>query len=476
MQSISLERTLPGTNEVFAHDGVPRSIYNKVFEELEKEGPQQWKQRERRAHELLLDKQHSFGILEGDKTHPTDWFPRIVSASDWERLERGIAQRMRAINMFLKRLEAGKEEVVPSEIIESSILYDTALPNHFGKVPARQVGFDVVAVETEKTGETGGWEYVVLEENVKMPVGLAAMFPRRRLSRELFFPQAYEKLPVISLDGSLERLGNALRAASPKGPDATLAVVSSGPDDQFYLDHHIYAEEMDAILAETRDLEIDGDGYLIYRPTGCRIDVIYERVDEDTLYAEVPGLLKCHGEGKTHVLFAPNSEIIDDKGVYVFVPEMIRTYLGEEPLIQNARTWSLTIEEDRRYVMDHFGQLVVKSRGGYGGKEVMIGPEESKESIELFRQMVQLNPVEYIAQELIDFSTHVLCNAHPANGGFVMRDSYADYRVLALAPDPKDPHAVEIIPSAFSRVASPGKHVVNISSGGKVKDTWVLGS
>jgi uncharacterized circularly permuted ATP-grasp superfamily protein len=476
MRYISSELTLPGTNEVFTHDGVPRSIYRKVFEELEKEGPQQWKQRERKAHELLLDKQRSFGILEGDKTHPTDWFPRIVPASDWERLERGIAQRMRAINEFLRRLEAGKEEVVPSRVIESSILYDSTLPNRFGKVPARQVGFDVVAIESEKMGQTGGWEYVVLEENVKMPVGLAAMTPRRRLSREMFFPQAYEELAVLSLDGSLERLGNALRAASPKGPDATLAVVSSGPDDQFYLDHHIYAEEMDAILAETKDLEVDGDGYLIYRPTGRSVDVIYERVDEDTLYAEVPGLLESHVEGKVHVLFAPNSEIIDDKGVGIFVPEMICRYLGEEPLIENARTWSLAVEEDRRYVMDHFDELVVKSRGGYGGKEVMIGPEESKESVEKFRKEVEENPVEYVAQEMIDFSTHVLCEANPGEDGFLFRDSYADYRMLALAYDPEDPHAVEIIPSAFSRVASPGKHIVNISSGGRVKDTWVLES
>ena len=137
--------------------------------------------------------------------------------------------------------------------------------------------------------------------------------------------------------------------------------------------------------------------------------MIYERVDEDRLYAEVPGLLESHVEGKVHVLFAPNSEIIDDKGVGVFVPEMVRRYLGEEPLIQNARTWSLAVDEERRYVMDHFDELVVKSRGGYGGKEVMIGPEESKESIEKFRRRVEENPVEYVAQETIDFSTHVFC-------------------------------------------------------------------
>ena len=202
------------------------------------------------------------------------------------------------------------------------------------------------------------------------------------------------------------------------------------------------------------------------------MDVIYERIDEDRLYAEVPGLLECHVEGKVHVLFAPNSEIIDDKGVYAFVPEMVRTYLGEEPLIENARTWSLANEEDYRYVKDHFAELVVKSRGGYGGKEVMIGPEETRESVERFRQVVESNPVEYIAQEVIDFSTHVLCE--PDTDGFLLRDSYADYRMLVLCPDPYDPDVVETVPGSLSRVAAPGKHVVNISSGGKMKDTWVL--
>jgi uncharacterized circularly permuted ATP-grasp superfamily protein len=466
---VRFERTLPGTNEVFIPDGTPRPIYDTVLAELERTGPKKWEEKLRRAHELLLNEQYSFGIKEGDKTHPTDWIPRIVPASDWERLEAGLTQRLRAINVFLRRLEAGEEEVVPREVIESSILYETGWKNRFGPVPVRQIAFDVVAVESR----SGGWEYLVIEENAKMPVGLAAMTRRRRMSGEVFFPESLAQLPVYPLDGWLARLGAALRAASPNGPEATLTVVSSGPTDQFYLDHHIYAEEMDAILAETSDLEVDGDGYLIFRPDGRRIDVIYERVDEDTLYAEVPGLLECHIEGKTHVLFAPNSEIIDDKGVGAFVPEMVRRYLGEEPLIENARTWSLAVEDDRRYVMDHFDELVVKSRGGYGGKEVMIGPEEPEESVERFRRMVEENPVEYVAQELIDFSTHVLCET--AGDDFLLRDSYADYRVLVLSPDPADPDVVEAVPGSLSRVAAPGKHVVNISSGGKMKDTWVLG-
>jgi uncharacterized circularly permuted ATP-grasp superfamily protein len=469
------ERTLPGANEVFLPDGTPRPVYEPLFEELAKTGPGSWKVNLRRAHELLLDEQHRFGILEGDKTHPTDWFPRVVPAGDWERLERGTIQRMRAINEFLRRLEAGKEALVPREVIESSILYDTTVKDRFGPVPVRQVAFDIVAVESARGGQTGGWEYVVIEENAKMPVGLAAMTRRRRMSGEVFFPDSLSGLPVRPLDGWLARLGDSLRAASPKGPEATLAVVSSGPADQFYLDHNIYAEEMGAILAETKHLTFDRDGYLVHEPSGRRIDVIYERVDEDTLYADLPELIDCHVEGKVHVLFAPNSEIVDDKGVYAFVPEMIRTYLGEEPLIQNARTWSLAVPEDRKYVMEHFGELVVKSRGGYGGKEVMIGPEETKESIERFRRQVEANPVEYIAQTMIDFSTHVLCEADTQNDIFKLVDSHADYRVLALNPDPEDRSVVEIVPGSLTRVAAPGSHLVNISSGGKMKDTWVLG-
>src|SRR5919107_1199889 len=405
MGSIVFKRTLQGTNEVFGSDDTPRPVYDALFKELAKTGPERWEENLRRAHGLLLDEQRAFGISEGDKTHPTDWFPRVVPAADWERLERGLVQRMQAVNECLRRLEAGKREIVPEEVLETSILYDPTLPNRFGEVPVRQVAFDVVAVESERGGQTGGWEYLVLEENAKMPVGLAAMTRRRRMSREVFFPNSFEELQVRSLEGWLGRLGDSLRAASPKGPEASLAVVSSGPADQFYLDHHIYAEEMGAILAETKDLAFDRGGYLVHEPTGRRIDVVYERVDE-------------------------------------------------EPLMENPKTWSLAVPEERRYVMEHFEELVVKSRGGYGGKEVMIGPEETKESAKRFRRIVEHNPVEYIAQESIDFSTHVLCKADSANGSFTLQDSYADYRMLALAPDPTDPSVVEIVPGTLARVAA----------------------
>jgi uncharacterized circularly permuted ATP-grasp superfamily protein len=170
-------------------------------------------------------------------------------------------------------------------------------------------------------------------------------------------------------------------------------------------------------------------------------------------------------------VFAPNLGVADDKGVYPFIPEMIQTYLGEEPILGNVETYSLAVEEDRRYVIDHFGELVIKSRSGWGGKDVLIAPEECGEDIEEFRKQVEENPVEYVAQEMIDFSTHVLCETDEVEDGFVLRDAHADYRIHALAPDAQ---TSEVVPGAMTRLAAPGSKLVNISSGGRMKDTWVL--
>lgn len=455
-----------GPNEVFTHDGAPRELYRPVLDELKRMGPEGWEERTGRAHEKLLEEQRGYGIREGDKTHPTDWFPRLISASGWEVLERGLAQRMRAINEFLKRLEAGKEEVVPREVIESSGLYDVSIPDRFGEVPARQMGFDLVAVEGGEAG--GGWRYLVIEDNARMPVGAMSMSRLRTLAPEVF-PESYAALGVRPLGDLLGRLGEILRAASPL-PDPTLAILSTGPEDQYYLDHNLFAQETGAILAERHEVELDGGGYLIHKETGRRIDVIYERIEEGRIYDDLPKLVESHLEKKVHAIFAPNVNVVDDKGVYPFIPQMVRTYLGEEPIAENLETWSLAVEEDRRYVMDHFDELVIKSRSGWGGKDVLIAPEETEETVQEFRKMVEENPVEYIAQRTIDFSTHVLCSAN--DGGLSLRDSYADYRVHTLSPDPD---IVEVVPGAMTRVAAPGSRLVNVSSGGVMKDTWVLG-
>ena len=459
---IKFERELSSPNEVFAPDGGVYPHYRLLLEELERMGAGKWDRRVRRAHGRMLEEQRRVGISDGDRTHPTDYFPRIIPASDWGTLERGLAQRMLAVNEWLRRLEAGKDEVVPKEVIESSALFDASIPTRFGSVPNRQMGFDVVAVEG-----AGGWEYLIIEDNAKMPVGIEPMALMRARTAEVL-PESYARLGVRPLDGLMERFGEVLRAASGE-PEPTLAVLSTGPDDQYYLDHNFFARELDAVLAERHEVELDRDGALIHKTSGRRLDVVYERIEDGRIYDDLPGLAESQASGKVAAVFAPNLGIADDKGVYAFIPDMIRTYLGEEPILKNAETFSLAVEDDRRRVIDRFDELVVKSRSGWGGKDVLIAPEESKEDIEEFRKRVEDNPIEYVAQTVLEFSTHVLARTDGEH--LVLRDSHADYRVHALAPDAE---TVEVVPGAMTRVAAPGSKLVNISSGGKMKDTWVL--
>jgi uncharacterized circularly permuted ATP-grasp superfamily protein len=456
------ERELAAPNEVFASDGGIFPNYRPVLEEMERMGAAEWDRRIRRAHERMIEEQRELGVSGEDKTNPIDYVPRLISAADWERLERGLAQRMLAVNEWLRRLEVGEDGVVPEEVIESSTLYDASIPTRFGDVPNRQMGFDIVALEGED-----GWEYVIIEDNAKMPVGIEPMSRMRARTAEVL-PESYAALGIRSLDGLIERFGDILRAASPK-PDPTLAILSTGFEDQYFLDHNILARELGAILAERHEVEIDRDGYLVHRGSRRRLDVIYERIEDGRIYDDHPGLVEAQASGKVHAIFAPNLGIADDKGVYPFIPEMIRTYLGEEPILDNAETFSLAVEDDRRYVMDHFDELVIKSRSGWGGKDVIIAPEESREAIAEFRKRVEENPVEYVAQSVLEFSTHVLCESR--DGDLLLRDSHADYRVHALAVDAQ---TVEVVPGAMTRMAAPGSRVVNISSGGKMKDTWVL--
>src|ERR671921_543275 len=465
-RSIRFERGLSSPNEVFGPAGEPYSHYRPVLEEMGRMGPGEWRRRIDRVHRERLDQQRELGMVPDDEVHPTDYVPRILPAADWAVLEQGLAQRMLAINEWLRRLEVGRDEVVPEEVIESSTLFDASIPTRFGDVPNRQMGFDIVALE--RSGPNGEWEYLVIEDNAKMPVGIEPMNILRTSTLDLL-PESYTALRVRPLDGLMERLGEVVRAASPK-PDPTMAILSTGPHDQYYLDHKVFASELGAILAERHEVELDRDGRLVHKESGRRIDIIYERIEDGRIYDDITGLIESQARGLIDAVFAPNLGIADDKGIYPFIPEMIRTYLGEEPVLNNVETYSLAVEDARRYVMDHFDELVIKSRSGWGGKDVLISPEESRGDVQEFRKQVEENPVEYVAQEMIDFSTHVLCETDEVGDGLVLRDAHADYRIHALAPDAQ---TIEVVPGAMTRVATPGSRLVNVSSGGKMKDTWV---
>ena len=262
----------------------------------------EWRRRVGLAHERLLDVQRNIGILDReDKIYPTDYAPRLVPAAGWEVLERGLTQRMLAVNEWLRRLEMGKDEVVPGEILSSSTLYDESILTRFGGVPNQQMGFDVVAVESR---EAGGWEYlIIIEDNTKMPVGIEPMHLLRARTAEVL-PEAYATLDVRPLDGLMGRFGEVLRAVSPVG-DPTIAVLSTGYEDQYFLDHNLFAREHGAILAGRGDVELDRNGYLVHKESGRRIDVIYERVESGRIYDDLPGLIESQAAGKVEAVFAP---------------------------------------------------------------------------------------------------------------------------------------------------------------------------
>ncbi|MDQ4129264.1 MAG: circularly permuted type 2 ATP-grasp protein, partial [Actinomycetota bacterium] len=213
-----IERGSSGPNEVFGPSGEPFPLYRPVLDEIEKMGPKEWKHRVRRADGRMVEEQRGLGIPGEESAHPIDYMPRLVPAADWAVLERGLTQRMLAINEWLRRLGAGEQEVVPREVVESSALYDSSIPTRFGSVPNRQMGFDMVAVEG-----ADGWEYLVIEDNAKMPVGIEPMSLLRARTAEVL-PESYAALRVRTLDGLMERFGEVLRAASPIS-DPTLAIL-----------------------------------------------------------------------------------------------------------------------------------------------------------------------------------------------------------------------------------------------------------
>src|SRR5215207_9101053 len=250
---LRLERSMSSPNEVFGPEGEPFSHYRSVLEEMARMGPREWGRRTRSARTWLVERQRELGMEPDDEVHPADYVPRIVPAADWDILERGLAQRMRAINEWLRRLEAGRDEDVPN----------------------RQMGFDIVA--EARSGMPGEWEYLIIEDNAKMPVGIEPMSLLRTMTSGVL-PESYGALGVRSLDGLMDLFGEVVRAASPE-PDPTVAILSTGPDDQYYIDHRIFAAELGAILAERDEVEMDAHGRLVHKGTGRKIDVVYERIE-----------------------------------------------------------------------------------------------------------------------------------------------------------------------------------------------------
>lgn len=447
-------------NEALGPDGEARELYRPLLETLEKMGPEAVAEGHARANQKLRELGATFNLpgemsgTDGDRLLPADWMPRVIPGDHWEKLSAGLLQRGRALNAWLADLHEGRGDVVPDAVIESSAFYrqgppfETSLP-----CPICVYGPDVVHL--------GGGEYVVLEDNVRVPSGVAYSEAVRRAGLAAL-PEIFEPYNVRGIYDYYSALGSALRAAAPPDVDEPgLAIVTGGHEDPAFFEHGRIAATCGIELLTVEQLGVRNGG-VVSRVDGLRVDVIYRRFDDDLLNTDLPELADAYVKGEVNIVNAPGVGIADDKGIFPYVPAMIEHYLGEAPILQNAPTLSLLEPEGRDETLERLPELVLKPRGGFGAKGLIIGPEADAETISQTRRAVKQDPTAWVAQEFLDFSTHVLDESSETHEAFV------DLRAFVL------PEQGYVMPGGLTRVAKPGTRVVNSSAGGSFKDTWVL--
>ena len=443
-------------NEVFENDGTPRAHYEKVLAALGSMGPGEFTARVLRARERLRDEGATF-VLPDDpddtgRIFPADWLPRIFPSDHWRTLSAGLLQRGRALNAWLRDVYGGEQDVVPEEIVRSSVFYR---PHVFpGGHPVHVYGPDAVHVNPGR--------YVVLEDNARVPSGAAYADVLRRVGSEAL-PEFFEGYGVAEIHAYYTRLRETLlSAAPPDAADPHVAVVTRGERDSAFFEHERIARSCDLPLLTLSDCYVR-NGEVRTRPDGRRLDVMYRRFDEDYVDTDLPEMKKVYLEGKIGFANAFGAGVADDKAVFPFVPEMVERYLGEEPILSNAPTYSLADPETRTEVLDRLPELVLKPREGYGAQGMLIGPEATPEALDEAARRVKKNPTNFVAQETLDFSTHVTYDGEAGP-----QEAFIDLRALVL------PAAGYVLPGGLTRVARPGTRVVNSSAGGSSKDTWVL--
>jgi uncharacterized circularly permuted ATP-grasp superfamily protein len=463
-------------DEMRAADGEVRAHFRALAEWLA-ETPADRVAEKRREADLLF---HRVGItfaVYGDEAGaerliPFDTIPRVIPKVEWEHLSGGLRQRVRALNRFLHDiyheqsiLAAG---VIPAEQVLGNEAYQVSmrgldLPNH---VYSNVAGIDLV--------RGGEGSYYVLEDNLRTPSGVSYMLENRKMMMRLF-PELFARQRVHPVEHYPALLLETLRASAPNDArDPVVAVMTPGQHNSAYFEHAFLAQQMGVELVEGSDLLVK-DGYLYMRTTAGhqRVDVLYRRIDDafldplafrqDSLLG-VPGLLSVYRAGRVGLCNAIGTGVADDKSTYPYVPEMIRFYLGEEPILQNVPTWQCKEAREFELVMDRLPELVVKEVQGSGGYGMLIGPTAKKSEIEAFRARIRANPSNHIAQPTLSLST---CPTFVEQG---VAPRHVDLRPYVLCAK-----EVKMVPGGLTRVAlREGSLVVNSSQGGGTKDTWVV--
>jgi uncharacterized circularly permuted ATP-grasp superfamily protein len=403
---------------------------------------------------------------------PFDVIPRIIAAQEWKRMADGLRQRVKALNAFLHDIYHDQEILKAGRIPADKVLGNSQFRKEMiGVDVPEQIYAHIAGVDLVRAGEG---EYFVLEDNLRTPSGVSYMLEDRKMMMRLF-PDLFTRQAIAPVEHYPDLLLNNLRSVAPANvSNPNVVVLTPGQYNSAYFEHAFLAQQMGVELVDGLDLFVRGD--IVYMRTTQgprRVDVIYRRIDDDYLDPKafrsdsmlgVPGLFSAYRAGNVTLANAVGTGIADDKAIYVHVPEMIRFYCGEEPILSNVPTWELSKPEDLKYVLAHLPELVVKEVHGSGGYGMLVGPTASTAEINLFREKIIAEPAGYIAQPTLSLST---CPTYVESG---VAPRHIDLRPYVLSG-----REITMVPGGLTRVAlKEGSLVVNSSQGGGTKDTWVL--
>lgn len=460
-------------DEMFESKGKARGPYKPLHDALSELTKDDLRARADALATSYLAQGVTFDFAGEERPFPLDAIPRIITAEDWRHVESGVQQRVRALEAFLADMygpqRAVEDGIVPAKLISTS--------NHFHRQAAGVVGANGVRIHVSGIDlirdQDGEWR--VLEDNVRVPSGVSYVISNRRVIAQTL-PEMFATMRVRPVGDYCDKLLHALRAAAPAGvDDPRVVVLTPGVYNSAYFEHTLLARLMGVELVEGRDLFTSGGRVYMRTTEGpARVDVIYRRVDDDYLdplqfradsMLGSPGLMLAARLGNVTIANAVGNGIADDKLVYTYVPELIRYYLSEEPILKNVDTWRLEDPGALEEVIDRLHELVVKPVDGSGGKGLVVGPDATPEELEALKQRLLDDPRGWIAQPVVQLSTI------PTLVEDGMRPRHVDLRPFAVN-DGKD---VWVLPGGLTRVALPeGQLVVNSSQGGGSKDTWVI--
>lgn len=457
-------------------DGV-RVPYQKLVETILNHNVEDLQLKDKLAGELFMNQGITFTVYSDDagieRIFPFDILPRIITAAEWDHVEKGIQQRLKALNLFLKDIyneqQIIKDKIVPGELIASC-------PHYLREVSGIKVPHDIyvhISGIDLIRGQDG--TFYILEDNLRTPSGVSYMLENREVTKRLF-PDLLSGANVRMVNNYPLLLHQNLMALSPRQISSpTVVLLTPGIYNSAYYEHTFLARQMGIELVEGRDLVIDNHKVFMKTTSGLQqVDVIYRRIDDEFIdpllfrpdsILGVPGIMGAYRKGTVALANAVGNGVADDKAVYAYVPDMIKYYLNEEPILPNVPTYQMSNEDERKYTFENMQRMVVKRTNQSGGYGMLMGNKASDEEISKFKEEILKTPREFIAQPIIQLST-VPCFI---DGQFKPR--HVDLRPYALC----GPDGVKIVPGGLTRVAlREGSLVVNSSQGGGSKDTWVI--